>query len=71
MVPVSRQVQNRAQLRFAIFLLLAIAVTGILFARRVAMKRALGEMRREWHQALADRINHLREHDWHAPALLP
>ncbi len=53
-VPVSPQVRNRARLRFLLFLLLAIAVTGILFARRAGLQRALAEMRREWQQALAD-----------------
>jgi D-alanyl-D-alanine carboxypeptidase (penicillin-binding protein 5/6) len=53
-VPVPPQVQNRARLRFLLFLLLASTVTGILFARRAALQRALAEMRREWQQALAD-----------------
>jgi hypothetical protein len=28
-------------------------------------------MRQVWHEALANRIGHPREHDWHDPALLP
>jgi D-alanyl-D-alanine carboxypeptidase (penicillin-binding protein 5/6) len=53
-VPVPPQVRNRTRLRFLLFLLLAVAVTGILVVRRAALQRALTEMRREWQQALAD-----------------
>jgi hypothetical protein len=34
--------------------MLTVAVTGVLFARRAGLQRALAEMRREWQQALAD-----------------
>lgn len=45
---------ERARLRFALFTLLASVVTGVLIARRAALRRALAEARHEWHTALAD-----------------